>query len=317
MNRKIAWPLLILLLPLAPTGTDKEKKAYELIYQDVQILKKQFLQFQEKIEKNTEDINNIKEQVKELLSLAKLLQTEQASLKADQAKIPSQYQILLGKLETLNQQLVKVSEDLIEVKRFPTLLPQLIQQIQPPQPTPPPPEAQQEEKKETKATQKKQAPGKKTKEVKKEETAPAPTQPAPQTPTQPAAAARLSPQEVYNMANSDYLKGNFDLAIAGFKMYIEQFSESPLVDDCFYWIGECFFSQKKFKEAVDQFNELILNYPGGDKIPEAYLKKGISLVELGQKEEAISVFKLLISKFPLEEETKIAQQKIKELTTIK
>jgi TolA-binding protein len=43
------------------------------------------------------------------------------------------------------------------------------------------------------------------------------------------------------------------------------------------------------------------------------LKKGISLTELGKKEEALSVFKLLISKYPLEEETKIAQQKIREL----
>ncbi len=96
-------------------------------------------------------------------------------------------------------------------------------------------------------------------------------------------------------------------------MYIEQFPESPLVDDSLYWIGECHFSQKKYEEAIEQFNELILNYPRGDKIPAAYLKKGLSLVELDKKEEALSVFKILVSKFPLEEETKIAQQKIKEL----
>jgi tol-pal system protein YbgF len=312
MNKRLTWVWLLLLLPIASAGTDKEKKAYELIYQDVQLLKKQILQLQEKIEKNAENINTLKEQTKELLNLAKLLQTDQAGLKADQAKIPSQYQVVLDKLETLNQQLVKVSEDLIEIKRFPTLLPQLLPQPQPQQPQP-----QQEEKKETKEAQKKQPSGKKAKEVKKEEQASAPAQPTPQAPSQPPPTARLSPQEVFNMANSDYLKGNFDLAIAGFKMYMEQFPESPLVDDCLYWIGECDFSQKKFKEAVDQFNDLILNYPNGNKIPEAYLKKGICLEELGQKEEALSVYKLLVSKFPLEEETKIAQQKIKELTTKK
>ena len=36
-------------------------------------------------------------------------------------------------------------------------------------------------------------------------------------------------------------------------------------------------------------------------------------MNLGKKEEALAVFKLLINKFPLEEETKMAQQKIKEL----
>ncbi|GAI86321.1 unnamed protein product, partial [marine sediment metagenome] len=42
---------------------------------------------------------------------------------------------------------------------------------------------------------------------------------------------------------------------------------------------------------------------------------GISLAEQEKKDEALSVFKLLITKFPLEEETKIAQQKIRELET--
>jgi predicted aldo/keto reductase-like oxidoreductase len=37
------------------------------------------------------------------------------------------------------------------------------------------------------------------------------------------------------------------------------------------------------------------------------------LMELGRNEEALSVFKLMVSKYPLEEETKIAQEKIKEL----
>ena len=130
----------------------------------------------------------------------------------------------------------------------------------------------------------------------------------------PSISPNLSPQEVYNMARSDYLKGNFQLSIDGFKIYIEQFPESPFADNALYWIGECYFSQKDFEKAIEQFNQLILSYPSGDKIPAAYLKKGISFIELEKKEEALSVLKLLISKYPLEEETKIAQQKIKELS---
>lgn len=288
----------ILLLTLVSAESDKEKKAYELIYEDVQLLKKQLLQLQEKTGKNAEDINQIREQLKELLNLTKLIQTEQASFKADQKEIPGQYQILLEKLEMLSLRIVKLTEELIEIKRGSAA-------------------SLQQEKQDEKQGEKIQGPEKKQppapekgiKEVKKEEQAQAATQ----TPPPPV----LSPQEVYNMANSDYLRGNFQLAIDGFKMYMEQFPESPLVDDSLYWIGECYFSQKKFNEAIEVFNELILNYPNGDKIPAAYLKKGISLVELEKKEEALAAFKLLVSKYPLEEETKIAQQKIKELTTKK
>ncbi len=287
MSKRLVGISLILILPLICAGSGQRKKTYELIYKDVQLLRQQFQQLKNQIEKNTEDINFIKDKLTELLKLAKLLQSEQASFKQEQRKIPAQSQILLEKLETMNLQLIKLSEELIEIRR--------VSQIP-------------SEKPEQKAnTQQKESPPpeKKAEEANKEE------QLEEETPITPS--ARLSPAEVFNMAYSDYRNGNFELAVDGFKMYIEQFPESPLVDDSLYWIGECYFSQKKHEEAIEQFNELILNHPRGDKIPAAYLKKGLSLAELGKKEEALSVFKLLVSKFPLEEETKIAQQKIKEL----
>ena len=287
MGKRLVGISLILILPLICAGSGQRQKTYELIYKDVQLLRQQFQQLKKQIEKNSEDINFIKEQLTELLKLAKLLQSEQASFKQEQRKIPGQSQIFLEKLETMNLQLIKLSEELIEIKRGSQA-----------------PSGKPEEKA---SPQQKESlpPEKKAEEENKEE------QLEEETPITPS--ARLSPAEVFNMAYSDYRNGNFELAIDGFKMYIEQFPESPLVDDSLYWIGECYFSQKKHEEAIDQFNELILNYPRGDKIPAAYLKKGLSLAELGKKEEALSVFKLLVSKFPLEEETKIAQQKIKEL----
>jgi tol-pal system protein YbgF len=298
MSKRLIGVFLILLLPHLSEGADKQKKAYELIYEDVQLLRQQFLQLNQKIEKNSEEISFIRKQLEELLGMVKHLQTEQASIKEDQKKIPDQYQVLLEKLETITLQLIKFSEELTEIKM--ASLPSAEQReenIEGEQEKLPP-EKGKEEKKE------KEQPGKQTEEKKEEK--------APEKPEAPA-STNLSPQEVYNMAYSDYRKGNFELAIDGFKMYREQFPESPLADNSLYWIGECYFSQKKYPEAIEQFNELILNYPRGDKIPAAYLKKGISLMELGKKEESLIVFKLLISKYPLEEETKIAQQKIKEL----
>ncbi len=299
MSKRLIGVFLILLLALASAGADKKKKAYELIYEDVQVLRQQFLQLKDKIEKNSEDINFIKKQLEELLNIVKHLQTEQASFKEDQKKIPTQYQIVLEKLETMTLQLIKFSEGLTEIKT--AFLPSPEQQeedMEGKQKQPSPPEKAKDDKKGEERT------GKQAEEKKEEQTGEKPEEPL---------STHLSPKEVYNMAYSDYRKGNFELAIDGFKMYREQFPESPLADNSLYWIGECYFSQKKYAEAIEQFNELLLNYPRGDRIPAAYLKKGISLMELGKKEESLIVFKLLISKYPLEEETKIAQQKIKEL----
>jgi tol-pal system protein YbgF len=287
MRKRAIGIFLILLLALVSAGADKKKKTYELIYQDVQLLTQQFLALKEKIEKNSEDISFIKEHLDELLNIVKHLQTEQASFKEDQKKIPTQYQILLEKLETMTLQLIKFSEGLTEIKMASLPSPeQQEENLEDKQGQPPLPEKEKEDKKEEEQTE--------------------------EVPEKPP-ITHLSPKEVYNMAYSDYRKGNFELAIDGFKMYREQFPESPLVDNSLYWIGECYFSQEKYAEAIEQFNELLLNYPRGDRIPAAYLKKGISLMELRKKEESLIVFKLLISKYPLEEETKIAQQKIREL----
>jgi len=278
MFKKFLCLFLFLLLPWVFTAEDKSKKAYELIYQDVQLLKQHLLALEEKIERSAEEIRLAKDQLRELLAQSRLFQREQEGLQKDLKNVPAQYQILLDRFEQLNIQLVKIYEDLSFLKAA----------FQPVK------EGEQE-------LEKKQEQGKKEGQAKEKV----------QLPTKPS----LSPKEVFDMAYADYLKGNFALAIDGFTIYEEQFADSPLADDALFWIGECYFSQKKFEEAINQFNDLILNYPQGDKVAGAYLKKGISLMELGKKEDALLVFKLLVFKYPLEEETKIAQQKIKDLTT--
>ena len=56
-----------------------------------------------------------------------------------------------------------------------------------------------------------------------------------------------------------------------------------------------------------------MTHPQGDKAAAAHLKKGLSFIELGRKPEALAALKLLVAKYPLEEEARLAQDKIREL----
>jgi tol-pal system protein YbgF len=277
--------LLFLLVPFLFCGIQKEKKAYELIYQDVQILKQHVLELDNKIGLQQDELKAIKQQMEEIISLMRALQTQQVSMQEDQKKVPDQYKIVKEKLDTMTVQLSRFSEDLMEIKNASIpLLQQAEENLE---------EIQQQTAEDETGEEQQQEEG--------EEEMKSPLPP------------NLSPQEIYNMAYADYLKGNFALAIDGFKIYLDNFAQSPFADNALYWIGECYFSQKEYEEAITRYNQLILNYPLGDKVPAAYLHKGISLMELDRKEDALSVFKLMVSKYPLEEETKIAQEKIKEL----
>jgi tol-pal system protein YbgF len=130
----------------------------------------------------------------------------------------------------------------------------------------------------------------------------------------PADTTIQSPENTYYTAYSDYIKKNYQLAIEGFKQFILLYPQNGLADNALYWIGECYYSQKMYSEAVSTFSRLISNYADGDKIPDAILKKGYSLIEMGKQPDGITVLKELISRFPLSEEASLAQQKIKEVT---
>ena len=104
------------------------------------------------------------------------------------------------------------------------------------------------------------------------------------------------------------------MAIEGFKQFLKLYPDNDRGDNSLYWIGECYYTQGLYQEAVNTFTELIIKHQDGDKVPDASLKKGFALIEMGKESEGISVLKELISKFPFSDESKLAQQKIKEIT---
>jgi tol-pal system protein YbgF len=278
---------LLAVLALAAWGQDRSKKAIELVYDDVQVLKQQVQEIKARVDQNAEAIRALQEQLKTLLDVVRQSAAGQTSVEEGLRAVPAQYQDLLRKLDQLTLDLQNISADL--AARAPqTAAPAAAEEV--------------------KAQPASQPPAKRPAEAAGQAAAPAQAPPpAPQAPT-------MSPQEAYSIAYNDYLKGNYDLAVESFKLYRQQFPESPLADNALYWIGECRYSQRKFEEAIDAFDELILTYPQGDKVAAAYLKKGLSFIELGRKAEGLAALRLLVAKYPLEEEARIAQDKIRELT---
>jgi len=274
---------LALILACGLTAAGQSKKAYELIYEDVQLLKQHLIKLEEKLNTASEELLSLTLQVRDLQSLLRLLQADQAGLKQGIQSVPTMNQVVLDRLETISQQLARLAEDIIASRALPP----------PAEEAPGAPEA-----------------GAGTPDKPPEKRPDIPV--FPETVPDPATSTQ-APKEIYDMAYADYLKGNYSLAIDSFKIYREQFPSSPLADNALYWIGECYFSQRKFDDAIEQFNLLLFDYPKGDKVPAAYLKKGLSYLELGKRDEALSVFKLLITKYPNEDETRIAQQMIKEI----
>jgi tol-pal system protein YbgF len=127
------------------------------------------------------------------------------------------------------------------------------------------------------------------------------------------AAPAMDPMQTYQAAYRDYQRGNFDLAIDGFRDFLSASANSDLADNASYWIGESLFSQKKYREAIGQFDAVVNKYPKSDKVPGALLKKGYAYIAVGEKAPGIVQLQYVLHEHPKSQEASLARQKLKQL----
>lgn len=127
------------------------------------------------------------------------------------------------------------------------------------------------------------------------------------------AATAADPEALYQTSYSDYLRGNYDLAMLGFKQYLEAFPETDLADNAIYWIGECFYRQQKYVDAIGEYDRVLKQYPRSDKTASALLKKGFALLEQGQRKEGTAQLQSVVKTFPSSDEANLAKQRLQSL----
>ncbi len=129
-------------------------------------------------------------------------------------------------------------------------------------------------------------------------------------PGTPPRAAPPSPGQLYDSSYGDYIKGNYDLARQGFEEYVRTYPDTELSDNAQYWIGECYYVQRKFPEGVDAFNKVLELYPKGDKAAAASLKKAYSLLETKNNDAGIKELRTLIQRYPNSDSAQLAKERL-------
>jgi tol-pal system protein YbgF len=104
-------------------------------------------------------------------------------------------------------------------------------------------------------------------------------------------------------------------AIQKLREFLRKSPKSDLADDAQYWIGEAYYATKDFNRAILEFNEVLLRYPKGDKVPAALLRQALSFSELGDKVDARLVLQKLVSEHGDSPEAEKGRQKLSELSS--
>ena len=121
------------------------------------------------------------------------------------------------------------------------------------------------------------------------------------------------PQALYNSAYNDYLKGSYDLALRGFQQYLESFPSTALAANATYWIGECYYRQRRYRQAIEQYDAVLNRYPRSDKTASALLKKGYAHLELGERSQGVVQLQHVLRQFPTSDEANLARQRLREI----
>lgn len=152
----------------------------------------------------------------------------------------------------------------------------------------------------------------------------APSSPGPASPSAPRGAGGPTAEQAYQAAYLDFSKGNYPLAIAGFREFVRRYPDAPLADQAQYWVGESLFSQaraslaagqtdkatRELEQAVQEFRRVALNYPRGERVPTALYKEALALLELKQNKLAQARLQYLIDNFPQSEEAPLAKERL-------
>ena len=126
-------------------------------------------------------------------------------------------------------------------------------------------------------------------------------------------AGAPSADTLYSNGLRDITSGKYDLARSEFEDYLKYYSETDLASNAQFYLGEIFYKQKQYVDAVAAYDKVLSNYPKSFKLGPARLRKGMALLELGQKNGGVRELREVIKRFPGSDEDRLARAKLKEL----
>jgi tol-pal system protein YbgF len=130
---------------------------------------------------------------------------------------------------------------------------------------------------------------------------------------QQALAQAPPPDVLYNNALRDYNAAKADLAKQEFSDYVRFYPNTDLAGNSYFYLAEIAYKQGNFQEAVNNYDQVVQNFPTGNKAPSSDLKKGLALIELGKKDDGIAQLRHVIQRYPRSTEALQAKDRLRKL----
>jgi len=106
------------------------------------------------------------------------------------------------------------------------------------------------------------------------------------------------PVEQYEFAVSFMKIGDYETAEFALKEFIDKNKDHDLAGSAQYWYGETFRIRQLYSDAATAYLDGYQNYPKSKKAPDNLLKLGITMVQLGEKDQGCKMISGLKKEYP-------------------
>ena len=108
----------------------------------------------------------------------------------------------------------------------------------------------------------------------------------------------LSPKEQYEFATSFLKVGDYGTAERAFREFVLSNSKHELAGSAQYWYAETFRIRQLYTDAASAYLEGYQKYPKGKKAPINLLKLGVSMVQIGEKDQGCKMINGVELQYP-------------------
>jgi len=107
-----------------------------------------------------------------------------------------------------------------------------------------------------------------------------------------------SAEKQYEFAISFLKVGDYTTAERAFREFVKKNPEHKLAGNAQYWYAETFRIRQLYTDAATAYLEGYQKYPKGEKAPINLLKLGVSMVQIGEKEQGCKMIKGVEKQYP-------------------
>jgi len=107
-----------------------------------------------------------------------------------------------------------------------------------------------------------------------------------------------TPEKQYEFATSFLKVGDYNTAERAFREFVIANPEHKLAGNAQYWYAETFRIRQLYTDAATAYLEGYQKYPKGEKAPINLLKLGVSMVQIGEKEQGCKMIEGVEKQYP-------------------